>query len=115
MTWNNGDVYNGQWSSGRRNGFGTMKWNNGVTYKGNWHNNKRNGLGELIYQSGKIAKGRWDNDEPIGEFRLTWPNAVPGLPSSIKIGANQLDDIDAFDDVSDASTEHGDGDSDGDD
>ena len=105
MTWNNGDVYHGQWKYGKMSGLGTMTWHNGVTYRGNWRNNKRNGFGVMRNISGKLAEGVWQDDIPIGKFKIIWPNADPILGSSKTVDADELDDLEFYDDVSEADTE----------
>jgi hypothetical protein len=107
MTWDNGDVYDGNWKYGKMSGQGTMKWHNEVSYTGNWHSDKRNGFGTMRYANGKIAKGIWRDDYPTGDFEVTTPNPDPYRPPEItQISARELDEfIPEGDDESDADTE----------
>ena len=54
-----GDVYEGFWKNGLKDGFGTYKWKNGSRYSGNWIVDKMSGLGHFY-------KG--DTYEFVGEF-----------------------------------------------
>ena len=45
MTHRNGNVYEGIFDNGRKNGFGRMTYANGDLYIGNWIDNRRDGLG----------------------------------------------------------------------
>ena len=105
MKWTNDDVYNGQWHFGKRNGSGTMKYHNETKYTGEWKNNKKDGNGSMHYPNGKVAKGKWVNDDPTGEFIMKWPVKDNLLASEIQINADELDDFEVDDGVSDADTE----------
>ena len=47
MIFPNGDVYDGEWVNGKRQGVGLFKAQGGSTYAGNWDNGKRHGHGVL--------------------------------------------------------------------
>ena len=106
MTWNTGDVYDGQWRYGKMSGRGTITWYDGTSYTGNWRSDKRNGFGTMKYKNGKIAKGNWIDDGPIGEFEIIIPYADPERDPTIKkIPARDLDEVILEgDDESDAGT-----------
>lgn len=106
MTWDNGDVYDGQWRYGKMSGRGTITWYDGTSYTGNWRSDKRNGFGTMKYKNGKIAKGNWLDDGPIGEFEIIITHADQALPPTIKkIQARFLDEsIIEGDEESDADT-----------
>lgn len=55
-TWTNGDVYDGNWVDGKRTGKGRITWSNGDTYEGEWKDGKLCGRGKLI-QYGKSPSG----------------------------------------------------------
>ena len=70
-TWNKGkrkgDVYEGSYVQGRRQGHGKYTWANGDIYVGNWVNSKRSGQGKKTYkESGKVEEGEWKDDKFIG-------------------------------------------------
>ena len=105
MTWNTGDVYDGQWRYGKMSGRGTMMWHNGTSYTGNWRSDNRNGFGTMNYENGKIAKGTWLNDNPTGDFEIIMPYDDPLLNRTITIPARDFDEFMAEDDdESDADT-----------
>lgn len=55
-TWVSGSVYDGEWKDGKRSGHGTYTWADGDTYEGEWKNDKRCGRGKLV-QYGKSPSG----------------------------------------------------------
>lgn len=55
-TWANGDVYDGMWKDDKRTGRGRITWSNGDTYEGEWKDGKLCGRGKLI-QYGKSPSG----------------------------------------------------------
>lgn len=54
--WANGDIFDGNWVDGKRTGKGRITWSDGDTYEGEWKNGKRCGRGKLI-QYGKSPSG----------------------------------------------------------
>ena len=40
-----GQIYNGKWKKGKREGTGKLTWTNGDIYIGQWKNDKSNGKG----------------------------------------------------------------------
>jgi hypothetical protein len=41
--WNNGEIYEGNWTGGMKSGFGVWKSLNGSSYEGNWLLNRQHG------------------------------------------------------------------------
>jgi hypothetical protein len=66
----NGDVYEGKFQDGWRNGFGKMTYANGELYEGEWKKGKRDGEGKLFYKNGDKFVGKWHKDKRDGEGRL---------------------------------------------
>ena len=62
MEYNNGDIYNGNWSQNKKQGKGEMIYKNGDKYKGNWKNDVKHGEGIMKYSNGQIYDGIWWND-----------------------------------------------------
>lgn len=63
MIYANGDVYEGQWYLGKRNGYGVLTKRNGDHFEGKWVNDKREGQGSYFYSSkNKVFVGEWVND-----------------------------------------------------
>lgn len=54
--WANGDIFDGNWVDGKRTGKGRITWSNGDTYEGEWKDGKLCGRGKLI-QYGKSPTG----------------------------------------------------------
>ena len=104
MTWNNGDVYNGQWKYGKMSGRGTMTRHDGTSYTGNWRNDKMNGFGSFRYANNKVLQGIWADNMPTGNLKLIWPNVDPIRSSSKIVKAEEFDDFPYYDNKSDAST-----------
>ena len=50
--YSNGNVYDGEWTDGRINGYGTLTYQDGDKYIGQWVEGKMNGQGTYIYQDG---------------------------------------------------------------
>ena len=59
--WVSGNVYEGNYKNGARNGFGTMTWVSGHVYKGYWEKNLQNGFGKMTWVSGEVYEGNWKN------------------------------------------------------
>ncbi|XP_040106654.1 MORN repeat-containing protein 3 isoform X2 [Oryx dammah] len=95
----NGAIYEGDWKSGKRDGYGTLslpdqetgkykrvysgwwkgdkKCGYGIQffgpkeyYEGDWCGNQRSGWGRMYYSNGDIYEGQWHNDKPEGEGML---------------------------------------------
>ena len=59
---------------GKRHGFGEITYQNGDVYKGNWDNDKYQGYGEYYFKDGRVYKGQWVDDmmhDANGTY--TWP------------------------------------------
>ena len=62
MTNFGGEVYEGEWLDGKKEGFGKYYYNNGERYAGAWKDDMREGKGMLVDQEGKrIFIGEWMN------------------------------------------------------
>eukprot|EP01052_Picozoa_sp_SAG31_P059858 SAG31_NODE_19103_length_612_cov_0.884990_1_plen_96_part_10 len=63
---NNGDVYEGNYANGMRNGTGTYyfggKENPKATYTGSYVDHKKCGVGKMTYPDGTIYEGEWKDD-----------------------------------------------------
>jgi MORN repeat len=46
-TWPDGSFYHGEYSQGRKNGFGKFKWGDGSEYEGEFYENNIHGKGKL--------------------------------------------------------------------
>lgn len=61
----NGDLYSGQWKSGKRDGHGSCKFYSGGYYKGEWSEDKIHGVGILALKSGLIIQGKFTEQQII--------------------------------------------------
>jgi len=74
-TWSSsGNVYDGNWEKGNREGFGIFYYKNGNKYAGSWKENIKSGQGNYTYLSGDVYEGKWQNDKREGEFKATLAN-----------------------------------------
>ena len=48
MTYGNGDVYEGNWKDGKKNGKGKYTYTDGTVYEGDWKDGSKNGKGKNI-------------------------------------------------------------------
>ncbi len=63
------DRYEGSFKNGYPYGKGIYTWANGEIYNGEWEDGKRNGIGDFTYElEGKAAflSGIWEDDEYVG-------------------------------------------------
>lgn len=63
------DTYDGHFSKGLPNGYGTYKWNTGAAYVGQWKKGMRNGRGKYTYMVNDkevTEDGLWKNDKYKG-------------------------------------------------
>ena len=67
-----GSIYDGTFTSGKRNGIGTMTWINNTgpmgsyKYAGTWNDDKMNGLGTIYWKKGGTHanyKGKFENNK----------------------------------------------------
>ncbi|XP_066921837.1 radial spoke head 1 homolog [Clytia hemisphaerica] len=93
----NGDVYEGSYEHGRRNGYGIYRFKNGKyegiyvngkrggrgfmhypdgsTYDGEWADNDKNGTGTYTYRNGDIYEGGWKDDQKNGKGVYTYKDS----------------------------------------
>ncbi|KAK2956005.1 putative serine/threonine protein kinase [Blattamonas nauphoetae] len=74
LTYENGDVYIGQFYKGSRDGHGTYRYKDGRTYEGEWSRNVFHGNGKLTLTSGKIFEGTFDKGRMVGDVHVSFPN-----------------------------------------
>jgi hypothetical protein len=66
LTYRDGEIYEGDFKSGIRDGKGKMTYENGDTYEGNWRLEEREGKGELRTKDGTLLyKGDWKRNKPV--------------------------------------------------
>ncbi len=57
--WANGDVYDGMWKDGKRCGRGRISWSNGASFDGEWHDGKKHGRGTYTWADGTYYEGEF--------------------------------------------------------
>ena len=77
-----GSVYVGDLSDGKRHGQGTHLPFEGDRYKGEWANDQKSGQGRLIYKDGSIYEGAFLSDVPEGQGVRTFESEAFGYKYS---------------------------------
>jgi len=73
LTWENGDVYIGQFHLGYRHGSGTLlSGNANLRYEGEWAMGKRHGFGTLTEGASVRYSGQWADDRRQGRGEQSW-------------------------------------------
>ncbi|KAI8815191.1 hypothetical protein BJ742DRAFT_7859 [Cladochytrium replicatum] len=62
----NGDVFEGHYEFGKRNGTGTYKWKNGTRYTGEYRDHLRHGQGVFVYLDGSRYSGSFEGGKRSG-------------------------------------------------
>jgi hypothetical protein len=70
-TFQNGDVYEGEYRNGVRHGRGVYRFASGAVYDGEYVNGKKHGQGTFIYSDGSKYSGEWKEDkrDGYGEYK----------------------------------------------
>ena len=77
MIFTNGDVYQGMWQDGWREGQGRIIYAEGneaglAEYDGEWVVGHREGYGKLVYSNGDVYEGEWRLDAQEGQGTMTF-------------------------------------------
>uniref|UniRef100_A0A6C0B0R1 MYND-type domain-containing protein n=1 Tax=viral metagenome TaxID=1070528 RepID=A0A6C0B0R1_9ZZZZ len=59
-----------------RSGLGQMRWNDGDVYQGEFSVNSMDGRGIYTFKDGRKYIGEFDSDEPHGQGTVTWPDGT---------------------------------------
>ena len=62
-----GQIYNGKWKKGKREGTGKLTWTNGDIYIGQWKKDKPNGKGKFYFKQGFQDKNK--SDTYVGQVK----------------------------------------------
>lgn len=68
-SYENGDVYEGEFHLGMRDGEGTYRYSNGDRYEGDFVRHQFHGEGSIVYKDGKKLTGYWNEGAWLGEIR----------------------------------------------
>ena len=74
FTYSNGNKYEGQWIDGKKNGHGIFTNKYGNKYDGQWKDDKKNGHGIFIWSNGDKYDGEWKDDIKNGYGIFVWSN-----------------------------------------
>jgi len=74
MTWENGDVYTGDFFNGNRHGHGTLAFADGSEYVGEWECNQQHGVGTRRWNNGDCYTGQYKVGKRTGEGRFYFAN-----------------------------------------
>ena len=72
--YSNGDLYIGLFSNGEKDGFGIYYYNNGDTYEGIFSHNEKNGKGKYYYSNGEKYIGTFKNNLLDGKGEYYYSN-----------------------------------------
>ena len=79
ITYDNGDIYEGNFVDGKRTGKGIYTWSeggkwSGDVYEGDFDDGELTGIGILTYENGDIYEGNFDDGKRTGKGIYTWKN-----------------------------------------
>ena len=74
FTYAKGEVYEGDFKDGERNGKGKFTYGRGAVYEGEFKDGERNGNGKFTYASGAVYEGEFKGDELNGNGKFTYRN-----------------------------------------
>tara|TARA_B100001057_G_scaffold153147_1_gene153279 strand:- start:1231 stop:2679 length:1449 start_codon:yes stop_codon:yes gene_type:complete len=74
MVWENGSLYQGNYLDGKRHGFGKFKWPNGDIYEGEFKDGNLDGIGKMIQKKVGIYEGEYVDGKRNGSGKFKWPN-----------------------------------------
>ncbi|KAG0469604.1 hypothetical protein HPP92_016304 [Vanilla planifolia] len=74
FSWPSGATYEGEFKSGRMDGFGTFIGADGETYRGSWNADRKHGYGSKSYANGDFFEGQWRKNLQEGQGRYVWRN-----------------------------------------
>ena len=69
-----GNVYEGDWVDDKMTGKGNFKFASGDSYEGDWLCGMRTGKGKFTYGNGNVYEGGFLNNASVGDGLFQWPN-----------------------------------------
>ena len=66
IQYKNGDVYEGEFVKGKRQGEGTYIFSDGEKYSGQWFQDQQHGRGVFTFKNGNVYDGLWYKDYQQG-------------------------------------------------
>jgi hypothetical protein len=74
FSWENEDVYRGQFQEGQRTGTGELSWHTGERYRGQFAAGVLQGDGTFNWPDGRTFTGRFQDGVKTGKGVFEWPN-----------------------------------------
>ena len=106
MEYTSGNVYEGNYSNGLREGTGVFRYANGDSYVGSFKNDKREGKGVFTYADGDSYDGEFKNG--LREGKGVYTCAVTGVTGTVTAGcSHEMNAGDVCDCVWKADRRHG--------
>ena len=72
QTFDNGDIYTGDFLNGRKHGHGLLKTPTKRTYDGDWEDDLPHGYGMNTFPNGKVYRGEFREGKPFGDGQWTY-------------------------------------------
>lgn len=69
-TWEDGNIYEGNWRENKMSGFGVFRWPDGKEYKGQFQDNQMEGKGKMKAKNGNLYEGIWMDGKMEGSFEV---------------------------------------------
>jgi len=67
MRFADGDVYEGEYKAGEREGHGVYRFASGTVYEGEWKADEKEGPGVFRYANGEVVSVFYKQNAPVGE------------------------------------------------
>ena len=64
--------YMGHYENNKKNGQGTFLYPDGAKYEGSWKDDLRHGFGSYYYTNGDLYRGEWEHDRRHGQGSYTY-------------------------------------------
>lgn len=64
--------YMGHYENNKKNGQGTFLYPDGAKYEGSWRDDLRHGFGSYFYTNGDLYRGEWEYDRRHGQGTYTY-------------------------------------------
>ena len=72
QTFDNGDIYTGEFFEGKKHGHGVLKTRSERIYDGDWQDDVPHGYGVNTFPNGKIYTGNFFKGKPVGDGQWTY-------------------------------------------
>jgi radial spoke head protein 1 len=70
-----GEIYEGEFKNGLRDGFGKYSYGNGDKYEGEYRENEKHGIGKMTYNEKGTYHGYFESGARHGEGVFMYPNS----------------------------------------